>query len=240
MEKPSKRELYELYWKQGYNFSGIADRYGVTNVTVGGWLRDYGIPYDNNHKRDAFVFSMRDKRFYYQLYWGERLSYSDIASRFDFGLTFVAEQIRGAGIPTRNGLLPAGDPDEIPPQYRWTGDGEWVDVGDDPTADLPDNPDGSKYVNTDPEYDKDHLYELYWGYGLSLSHLAARLDTPRATLKDRLDNYGIPIREWAAHTKWEPHHGVPPKYEWPHDHDVADEEPSVQNGIWRQPTATSD
>ena len=241
-DKPSKRRLYELYWGEKKDFKHIAEQYDVSREHVGKWFREYGMMYDTNHNRDAYIFAMRDRRYYYELYWGQRLEYAEIASRHNLGINFVAKQIRGANVPTRNGFLPAGDPDETPPQYEWVAEKPVAPVTDDPTEDLPDDPDGSKYVADDGEsaYDKHYLYELYWGYGCSFEHVAALLNVPPATLRDRFDYRGIPRRKWAAHKDWEPHHGVPPKYEWPAERDLDDDELPSKNGIWRKPTVSAD
>lgn len=234
-----KRRLYELYWGEHKHTVTIGEQYNVGRKVVRERLREYGIPRAHSGNHQAFIFAMRSKRYYYELYWGERLNYADIASRLNLGTSFVGEQIRAAGVPTRDDPYPTGDPDEIPQRYEWPDSEPATLNSDDPTADLPDNPDGSKYVPDETRicFEKDRLYELYWEYGLALTHLAARLDVSGTTLRDKFNEYGIPIREWYAHTKWEPHHGVPPKYEWPDDRNVDDEEPNIQNGIWRQPAS---
>lgn len=231
--------LYERYWGNHESFTDIADDFGVTRKTVGKRFADENIPTAKNAHHDAYIFAMRPKSYYYQLYWGERLTATEIANKHNVGIDFVREHIRATTIPTRDGIS-ADDSQEIPPQFQWPDEQPVACVSDDPTADLPDNPDGSKYMaDTSGEFDKGRLYELYWGYGCSIKHITAMFDVPRKTLRDRFEQYGIPVRSWREHTKWEPHHGVPPKYEWPHDRNVDEETPTAKEGLWRQP-ATSD
>jgi len=236
-DRVRKRVLYRLYWGDKQTFEDIATRFAVSATYVQQRFADEGIPYSPSHNHDAWIFAMRDKTYYYELYWGQRMGYADIAAELDIGVGFVGRHIRGSAVPTRGGS--PGEPDDIPPKFQWPDEKSVAPVTDDPKADLPDDPDGSKYLadETQVQYDKDRLYELYWGYGLAMTHLAERLNLSRASLRDRLEQYGIPVRKWHEHTTWEPHHGVPPKYQWPHDRNVDDEEPSVQNGIWRQPAS---
>ncbi|TKX83485.1 hypothetical protein EXE43_24010, partial [Halorubrum sp. SS5] len=93
MSKPSKHRLHELYWGYGETHNDIADRYDVNDRTVSKWFSDYGIPVAANGNRDAFMFAMRDKRYYYRLYWGKRLTHTQIAAREGLGKRFVKETI---------------------------------------------------------------------------------------------------------------------------------------------------
>lgn len=242
MNKPPKNRLYELYWGDGENFRQIADRYDIPPKDVGGWFREYGIPYDNNHNRNAFIFAMRDRRYYYELYWGQRLGYTEIANKCGIGTSFVGRKIREANIPTRDDPYPTRKADEIPQRYEWPESEPAVLDTDDPTADLPDNPDGSKYIaDTNGEFDKDRLYELYWGYGCSIKQMAAMLEVPSTTLRDRFGDMGIPIRSWNDHLKWEPQHGVPPKYEWHREFEQQDDAVAADDydGMqWRVPAVS--
>lgn len=59
-----ERELYDLYITQGLNTTQCAERCGVSNVTIGNWLRRYGIPARPRKKLpeplyDRFVKSYR-------------------------------------------------------------------------------------------------------------------------------------------------------------------------------------
>jgi len=104
---------------------------------------------------------------------------------------------------------------------------------------LPDDPDGSKYMTETPlRRDKERLYELYWGYGLSLKHIEARCEKSpdMGTIMRKL---GIPVRNYNDHRQWAPHLGIPPKYEWPDDEEFDEQTETASadhNGMtWRAP-----
>jgi hypothetical protein len=80
----------------------------------------------------------------------------------------------------------------------------------DERGSLPDDPDASKYLTTVNHFDKEWLYEMHWGYGLSLQEITARADVgSSAPIYEQMRNQGIPIRDKLEHLRWEPHDGVP-------------------------------
>jgi len=98
-----------------------------------------------------------------------------------------------------------------------------------------DSPENNKYLAEVPlEHDKDRLYQLYWGYGLSAMEIRARCKRD-VNIKRYMSNMGIPTREFWDHRDWQPHHGVPPMFEWPSTDDEDDSTDRKQN-LWRQPT----
>jgi len=82
----------------------------------------------------------------------------------------------------------------------------------------PENVDPSKYLIDEEDealrFSKTKLYRLHWGYGLSVEHISELCDIKGSSLRQRMRDRGIPLRDWRTHLKWEPHHGVPPMYRW--------------------------
>lgn len=97
-------------------------------------------------------------------------------------------------------------------------------------SDDPVDVDPSKYLADEPSlrFSKEKLYRLHWGYGLCIEHINAISDVGNGRIRERFRQYGIPMRSWREHTKWEPHHGVPPMFEWPDDRGEAESDA----GMW--------
>ena len=232
-ERPPKAELYNAYWGEHQQLSDLAETYEVSKEIVRKWFREYGIPFAQNNNRAAFVFSMRTKDHRYELYWGEQLSLNEIAEQKDVSREFVCAQYQESDVPVRGG------------SGVWYTDGipiGWKLPRDEPPSAtegaLPDDPDPSKYMAETPLHrDKQRLYQLYWGYGLSLKHIQARCEGSPEVSKS-MQELGIPVRNYNDHRRWAPHLGVPPKYEWPDDEfDEQTETASADhNGMtWRVP-----
>jgi len=41
--KPTKKEIYDLYWKQGFSTVALGNKYRVHNKTIARWMKNYGI-----------------------------------------------------------------------------------------------------------------------------------------------------------------------------------------------------
>jgi len=117
-----------------------------------------------------------------------------------------------------------------PVKWQLSDEGYVRACGEDPDFDdapAPERVDPSDYLIEEPaiEYDKQKLYRLHWGYGLSVLHIRELCGLEgKNTLRRKLEDFGIPIRSWHDHTGWEPHHGIPPMYEWPRGEDPNVEE----------------
>lgn len=232
-QRPPKDELYELYWGQQLSMSELADTYDVTKRTVRRWFKQHGMQTIPNACHEAWVFQQLSKQRLYELYWVEMLSHREIAERYDVSKHLVHETFQDTSIPVFNSSTHERV-DGIPRPFRWPSD----DAPNSQDDSLPDDPDPSKYL-VDTPMDKDRLYELHWTYGCSVMHISAMSDMDEDTVRRRMESYGVPIRTWRTHTSWEPHHGVPPKYEWPPEWDERDNMASSDyNGVqWRTPEA---
>lgn len=232
--KIPKRRLYEMYWSDHLSFEEIGDRFGISRNTVLHRFNVLGIPYSPSHTQTAYVINMMTKHHLYKLHWGDGLSLKEISQKFDVSNSLVTRVYGDSSIPVFKYRGTDFTGESIPVCYEWPDDRDNHHQYDP----LPDNPDGSKYLaETMLHEDKERLYELHWGYGCSLSHIAEMSERNDTTLAKHFHDHGIPVRSYSTHTKWEPHHGVPPMYEWPDDFE--DDEDAVAtddyNGMqWRQ------
>jgi len=103
-------------------------------------------------------------------------------------------------------------------------------------SDDPVDTDPSKYLADEPSlrFSKEKLYRLHWGYGLCIEHINEICDADGARIRERFKSYGIPVRSWREHLKWEPHHGVPPMFEWPPDRGSADSKAEMWASDYKQ------
>jgi len=237
----SKSKLYELYWIDGLSAPQIADKYGVGESTVQYHLQKHGIPRrldgtDIKH----YVLWQRDKHFYYELYWKQGNTTRELEDKLDVHHQFIVKVMRAKGVPRDTDISIRWKDKEVGvlEKYKWPDDHPREDPcsTDEPLGSLPENPSPNDYLAETPLYrDKDRLYQLYWGYGLTKEAILARCDCTHKTLNKYFREFGIPRREFHRHTDWEPHHGIPPKYEWD-EHDVpraAIEEPTT-NVEWEK------
>lgn len=234
----SKHHLYELYWGDGLSATEIGDQYDVSREVVMRRLVHAGIPTRRGGETtESWVFTMRSRYGLFELHWGRQQTLAEIAAKRGVGRNFVSKQYIQRNIPTYNygaNQFVTNDTG-VPLPYQW---GETNPVSNDEPKTLPDDPDPSKYMTNTPLYrDKERLYKLYWGYGLSAKHIAAMCDKD-PHMHRYLRKQGIPVREYHSHIGWEPHHAVPPKYEWPEgkppsevEEDTA--EADYQPGMWR-------
>lgn len=234
-----KRELYEMMWGEGLTSSEIAERFDTSSSAV---LRHFGrlnIPVIDNGSRNAWVFRMLSRERLYEIYWGEGMTHSQIANRYNVGQQLISKVFNERDIPQEPHRPSDFDGTTIPQMYEWPDDRN--DGGTHPQhKSLPENPDGSKYLADTQTMNKEKLYELHWKYGCSIAHIAEIIDSSEHTVRNRMNEYGIPTRSWGTHTKWEPHHNsVPPKYEWPDGKPPSeiDDENDKQQGIWRVPAS---
>ena len=219
----SKRTLYRFYWGNGMTIAEIATELNLSWESVRHRFERTTIPVRERDTRATWILQMRQKRRFYEWHWVKQTPISQLAGELGVGGKFLRDEYERRGVPINS--HPSHEwTKPIPKQYQWPDSRHNTDADEQ----LPENPDPQKYLVESTEFDKTRLYELYWEYGLSLAHLAAKIDIPRPTLRDRFEQFGIPTREWRRHTSWEPHHGVPPKYEWPHDHGVNEDEQMAQ------------
>ena len=117
-------------------------------------------------------------------------------------------------------------------RWRLTQTGYVRACGDDPDSEMPDPEavDASKYLADETlRFSKEKLYRLHWGYGLSVAHMhqLSQIDS-KAAFRRQFEKFGIPKRPWHEHTGWEPHHGVPPMFEWPQGDDPTVDEDEAE------------
>lgn len=218
-ERPSeipKNELYQLLFDEWLNYKEVAalceTGRGIQVATV---CRLRGVPivdhgYGNTEAN--YVFRRRPKSMLYEQYWVEGLSQRKLAERHNISHKEVARRLRDESIPVDSST----DFSRERFYDNGTPKGFGYEPSDDGDDEMPDDPDGSKYLADYPEYDADWLYEMHWGYGLSIKEIVARTETKthHQALIDEFEKRGIPHRRRNDHYQWEPHKGVPPKYEW--------------------------
>jgi len=236
-----KRHLYTLYWGNELSATEIADRYNTSQEIVAAHIKERKIPFRSQTRHvTSWVFRMRTRESLFDLHWSQRLSLVEIGRKHRVTRNYVRDEFDRKNIPTYNGAGKEWPEDAtIPTAYQWPEDDD-----DEPADTMPDNPDPAKYMVETPLYrDKERLYELYWEYGCCAKHIEAMCDKD-PHIHRYLRKQGIPVRQYRTHIHWEPHHGVPPKYEWPDGEppsEVNDEEDDYQPNVWRDHhTATGD
>jgi len=233
MTEITKERLYELYWDEQLTIEGIAERFGVSSHTIRNAFENHGIPRaTESQSQTVWVMWMRTKEVFYEDYWVKGCSQDEIADRHGVSRHAIRRYMDANGIPTR--------PQHVRPAHLNSPvdvymDDESADGGDDGDDELPDDPDPSKYL-AEPRMPKDRIYELYWGFGLTVSQSAARLEVAETTLRDAMERKGVPRRDGYVDREraWKPMDGVPPSFEWPPDEDDEDGN-EFEQGIWRKP-----
>jgi len=221
--------LYELYWGKHLTFDEMEDVLDVSRSTVRRLFENRGIPSAPQHNHELFILFHRKRSYLYELYWGKDQTFKEIADDlpFSFNVIYKVYEQRNIAVDT------AGNQDRwydkqrgIPSKYKLPSDEKTVQYQDEA---LPDNPDGSKYMAETPLHrDKDQLYQLYWGYGLTASQIKARCEH-QVNVKQHMRELGIPVRDFNEDKRWKPYLGVPPKFEWPkEDEDEIDTVYTVQ------------
>ena len=71
--KPSKEELYELYWKKGLSTVKIGGKYMVSNVSILRWLKEYEIKIRDRELRNSGLRLLNKKKLY-NLYVKQKLT----------------------------------------------------------------------------------------------------------------------------------------------------------------------
>jgi len=149
----------------------------------------------------------------------------------DIDAARMARQLGDESLQIGNALAKAAEQglvewvnNNYPRRWSLTQKGYIRVCGEDPDTDAPEpeEVDPSKYLVEEGslEFDKRRLYRLHWGYGLSVPHIRELCGFDgKNTLRNKLREFGIPTRSWHDHTGWEPHHGIPPMYEWPRGED---------------------
>lgn len=234
-ERPSeipKDDLYQLLFDAWLTYKDVAalceTGRGIQVATV---CRMRGVP-TIKHKigdtENIYVFRRRPKSLLYEQYWVEGLSQQEIGDHHTVSKKMVNKRMRNESIPVDSSGDFADD--------RFYDDGDGAPTGfgfepsdsDDDSDALPDDPNPSKYLADYPEYDAEWLYEMHWGYGLSVHEMTARTEnfTHYQTLVDEFEKRGIPYRQHTRHYHWEPHKGVPAKFEWTDGEPSADDSDS--------------
>jgi len=225
-----KYHFYILYWGMEKSTAEIAAKYDVGESTVQDHLQKHGIPRrkDGCGKRQ-WILHHRSKQFFYQKYWGEDNTLREMASQLDVNHEMILGIMQSRGIPrdTDTHIRWYDEDRGIPEKYKLPRDERrgTTDSTDEPSGSLPEDPNPTDYLAKTPLHrDKERLYQLYWGYGLSAEAIAARCESDGIHVKENLRKLGIPTRDFHDHLRWEPHHGIPPKYEWADDNDEMDHE----------------
>ena len=248
----SKSKLYELYWVDGLSASQIAERYGVGERTVSDHLKNNNIQQrlDGTDVRH-YVLWQRDKHFYYELYWEQGHTARELEDMLGVHHQFILEVMQTKGVPRDTHTSSRWHDKEagVPEKYKWSEDHPREDPSssDEPLGKMPEDPTPSDYINDVPlRRNKDRLYKLYWQYGMCVEGIAAISEVSNSRIRECMDEFGIPRRDYHDHLRWHPHHGVPPKYEWPDDHEQSEStipENAVsdyQNSTYLSPKAGDD
>jgi hypothetical protein len=217
--------MYELVFGEWLHFREIVDLCDVSCYPkhISERARELGLPVSGLSEAPiteaSYLMHMRPKRNLYQMYWGDDMSLSEIADETGASGYFVQKLYRESSIPivtdnsdSRDKLYDNG----VPKGFGYTPPSERDD------GEMPDDPDPSKYLADYREYDADWLYQMHWGYGLSVKEMTERADTIdySKTLTKLMEEYGIPVRNMRHHYGWEPHKGVPSMFEWSSESDL--------------------
>jgi|APHM01.1.fsa_nt_gi hypothetical protein len=217
----SKYEMYEMVFDEWLSFDTIAS-FCESQSNNGSYVKGYavgmGIPvagFDTAFKEGTYLFQMCSKRQLYELYWGEGLSLTDIHKKYGTSSSTVQERYLESSIPVITDTADARcrfHDNGVPRGFGYTPPAQ---RSQEERGSLPDDPDGSKYLANVNHFDKDWLYQMHWGYGLSLQEIAARTDlSGSAPIHDQMRKQGIPVRDKMRHLRWEPHDGVPAMFEF--------------------------
>ena len=103
--KPTKQELYSLYWTEKRNQTEVAKICGVVKTTIANWLKEYKIPLKSmSEAKTGIKMPSKEKLFYW--YWKNNESTEDIANRLGVGRNTIARQLNKLNIP-RKGFFQA-------------------------------------------------------------------------------------------------------------------------------------
>jgi len=207
--------LYQLHWGDGLYLNGIEEAIGASRHTVRQAFDIWGVPIRSNISPESWVFKMLSKRLLYELYWKQQCTTREIASQFNVSRSVARRTLIERCIPIRQGSVDQWYPNDVPKGFGYEYDDSPTRVGAG-TDELPDDPDPSKYIESYEAFDPDRLYELHWGYGLSITHMNEYFDVGHSTVRHTMDEHGIPRRDKTDDPNWEPHLGVPPMFEWEH------------------------
>lgn len=219
-----KQKLYQLYWKDGLDTEDLAERYDTAKEYIRKEFRRRGIRYDIYDNRGLFIFTHRQRSYFYKLYWGDDMTFREIAEEHGFSDKFAIQIFNKENIPTLERTQGDKWYDKkrgIPMKYKQPRDEHQEQSQQEQP--LPDDPNPEKYLLDTPlVHDKERLYELHWKYGCSVAHIQEMANV-ECDARHRMEKLGIPTRYEAKHSEWQPHHGVPPMFEWPRDRDDDDE-----------------
>jgi hypothetical protein len=245
----SKHRLYELYWEEEMTTSEIADACDLSVGRIRDQMTEYGIPKAGNTPRERWIADMTTvavgiRRKIYELYWIDGMNRKEVANEIDKNCSYIKRAMYDMGIPRQD------------PSVSWKGEGiprtyqfETADprITEEPVSEMPADPNPDKYLASYDDFDKDRLYELYWGHGHDIKGTLARLDADisPSQLRDRFDRFGIPRRDVHGTNQhrrktWLPRDGIPPKYQWPENREPK-KRTEKRFATWRTPkTAKSD
>lgn len=213
----SKDELYELYWGEGLSLHEIAEQSEHSHTKLRERMTELDIPNRGPLDLQRWIEYMTtvaigSRRDIYRHYWVYGRTQRETAEQLGWSKSFVELRMTQYGIPTREKKVKrSSDPEEIPPTYQWP-----TEDTEQKRGSMPEDPDPSKYLVDVPDL-KDEIYQLYWGYGLGIEQINARLsetNTPRE-VRGLMERFNIPTRYSWTTTQWRPMDGIPPEYEWP-------------------------
>lgn len=103
LERPTRDELYQLYWIENKSLSQIAEMYGVTQPTVIWWMDKHGLARRDRKaagKLRRRLFANRDELF--RRYWTENKTLKQIALMYGTHRLVVARWMDRYGIARRD------------------------------------------------------------------------------------------------------------------------------------------
>ena len=99
--KPTKEELYSLYWIEKRNQTEVAKICGVGKTTIANWLKVYNIPLKSMSEAKTGIKKPSKEKLFH-LYWKKKMSSEDIGKKLGVGHSTILRWMKSLDIPRRS------------------------------------------------------------------------------------------------------------------------------------------
>jgi len=203
--KPSKEEIFDLYWNQKLTAKAIATKCNVSQSTILKWLKFYNI--SRRAPANKQRIQRPQKNNLYSLYWNQKLTTRAIATKYKVSQETVLKWLKFYNIPRR---APANEQRiEYPSKKKlknlyWNQKLSLQHIADlfhvcDGTVlkwmkdyEIPRRSSRNKVIYPPPA---EELKNLYWNQELSLQKIANRYNVSKATVQKWFKDYNIQKRK---------------------------------------------